>query len=105
MSPTQVTSETADRRWRFRGMAPIQWSDVDRGHGGYLLVMAPLMFGVLGFWIDGMLGWTPILTIVGVVYGLVGALVKLLMTYRAEMAEHAETRRSAGRTDPVRSAA
>ena len=71
---------------------------MDRGHGGFLLAIAPAFFGAIGWLLDGWLGWTPVLTIVGAAYGLVGALVKLMIDYRTEMAVASEARRAALRT-------
>lgn len=68
---------------------------MDRGHGGYLLVIAPALFATLGWWLDGILGWAPILTIVGGFYGFGGALYKVVTSYRTEMVTAGEARRSA----------
>ncbi|MCB1026272.1 MAG: AtpZ/AtpI family protein [Microthrixaceae bacterium] len=73
---------------------------IDRGHGGYLLVIAPALFGLLGFWLDGLLGWAPVLTIVGAAYGLAGALYKVISSYRNEMDTQATVRRAA-RPEPA----
>ncbi len=68
---------------------------MDRGHGGYLLVIAPALFATLGWWLDGILGWAPILLIVGGVYGFGGALYKVVNSYRTEMVVAGDARRSA----------
>jgi hypothetical protein len=67
---------------------------MDRGHGGYLLAIAPALFGLVGWWLDSLLGWAPVLTILGAAYGLVGALVKVIMSYRAEMELQGDARRT-----------
>ncbi len=73
-----------------------RWSEqMDRGHGGYLLVIAPALFATLGWWLDGILGWAPILMIVGGVYGLGGALYKVINSYRTEMVAAGVARSSA----------
>ncbi|MEZ5380366.1 MAG: AtpZ/AtpI family protein [Microthrixaceae bacterium] len=71
---------------------------IDRGHGGYLLAIAPALFGLVGWWLDSLLGWAPVLTILGATYGLVGALVKVIMSYRAEMALQGDARRTVRNT-------
>lgn len=76
---------------------------MDRGHGGYLLVMAPALFAGLGWWLDGLMEWTPVLMIIGGLYGLVGALYKVISSYRLEMTRHDAVRRG-GRTDAAEAA-
>ena len=94
---TQVTSNAASPKLSPSGGSsaamPRLSEQMDRGHGGYLLVAAPALFGLLGFWLDGLLGWTPVLTIVGAFYGLIGALYKVLTSYRTEMNTQADARR------------
>ncbi len=67
-------------------------SDLDKGgHGGFTLALAPPFFGGLGFLLDSGLGWTPILTIVGALYGLGGGVYKVVGDYRTKMAAQDRT--------------
>lgn len=75
--------------------------EMDRGHGGYLLVIAPALFAGLGWWLDGLIGWAPVLMIIGGLYGLSGALYKVISSYRSEMVRHDEVRRGASPATPV----
>lgn len=100
MSFLQVTSKVTPPSG-VSGPPATRWSEeLDRGHGGYLLVIAPAVFAGLGWWLDGLLGWAPILMIIGGLYGLFGALYKVISSYRAEMARH-ETARTSARRDAV----
>ncbi len=51
-------------------------------------VATPALFGFLGHLGDGWLGTRPILTIVLVVYALVGSLVRMYYWYEAGMSAH-----------------
>ena len=70
---------------------------VHRSSGSFELVLAPVLLGFLGFWIDRTLGTTPFITIVLSVVGIAGAVVKTYYEYRAGMATAAR-RREAART-------
>ena len=52
------------------------------------LVIAPLVFGLIGFALDKAFGLTPILTIVAVVVAFGGTGVKLWYGYDLEMRQH-----------------
>lgn len=54
---------------------------MNRSHGSFELVLSPFLLGLLGFWIDGRLGITPVLTIALSVLGVVGAVIKLYFGY------------------------
>jgi F0F1-type ATP synthase assembly protein I len=61
---------------------------MQRSTGSYELVFSTLILALIGFGLDRWLGTTPILTIVFAVLGLIGAVVKLVYGYQAEMQEH-----------------
>jgi hypothetical protein len=52
------------------------------------LVIAPLVFGLIGFALDRVFGLTPILTIIAVVIAFGGTGVKLWYGYDREMRAH-----------------
>ena len=59
-----------------------------RSTGSYELVLSPLILGLLGYLADRALGTTPVITVLAVVLGLVGATIKIYYGYQAEMEEH-----------------
>ncbi len=59
-----------------------------RSTGSYELVLSPVILGVLGYLADRWLGTVPVLTVLAVLVGLTGAVVKIYYGYQAEMAEH-----------------
>ena len=61
---------------------------MQRSTGSYELVFSSLILALIGFGLDHWLGTTPILTIVFAVLGLVGATIKIVYGYQAEMDEH-----------------
>lgn len=63
---------------------------LNRSYGSFELAFAPLIMALIGLWLDHRLGTTPLLVIALAVFGAVGAAVKVLYTYRYEMAAHAE---------------
>ena len=52
------------------------------------LVVAPLVFGLIGFGLDRVLRLTPVLTIIAVVVAFAGTGVKLWYGYDREMRQH-----------------
>lgn len=62
-----------------------------RGHAGYTIALAPLVFGLIGHWLDGLLGWSPWLALSLAVYALIGAIVHTMVEYRREMAAEDRT--------------
>lgn len=52
------------------------------------LVVTPLLFALLGVWIDGRLGTEPAFTVGLLVFALIGATVSAYFRYQARMAEH-----------------
>lgn len=60
----------------------------DSMNRAFELVVAPLVFGLVGFALDKAFGITPILTIITVVIGFAGTAVKLWYGYDLEMRQH-----------------
>lgn len=52
---------------------------------GYELVVSPLLLALFGYWVDGLLGWRPVLTITLAVLGLAGAIASLVIDYQGRM--------------------
>ncbi len=79
----------------------------DRGQGGdglimaFELVLTTTIFAGLGFWLDRTIGTIPLFTVVFGVFTLVYEVWKIVGTYDAEMAAHAEQRRPL-RQGPIR---
>ncbi|MGF1596445.1 MAG: AtpZ/AtpI family protein [Acidimicrobiales bacterium] len=67
--------------------------------GSYELALSAVVFGLLGWWLDGRLGITPVLMITFTLLGFVGSAVSVYYRYRAEMA------RLAAETETLRRAA
>lgn len=61
---------------------------MNRGSGGYELVISPLLLALIGYAIDRGLGTVPVFTVIFAVVALAGVCVKLYYGYRAEMDEH-----------------
>ena len=57
-----------------------------RSSGSFELALAPVLMGLLGYWIDNRLGTVPMLTIVFAMLGVAGAVIKTYYVYRADMA-------------------
>lgn len=72
----------------------------DESARGIELAVTPLVFGGLGWLVDGWLGTGPWLTLGFAAFALVGTIAKLWFTYDAEMRELESTSRWArgGRT-------
>jgi len=64
--------------------------ELNHSTGSYELVLSPLILALIGFWLDGVLGTRPWITIIAAVLGLTGAVIKLYYGYRAEMDGHEE---------------
>ena len=56
-----------------------------RGHGGWEIAAVPALFGLGGWFVDGWLGTTPIVTVVAVVLGLFGAVLNQYVRYTEKM--------------------
>jgi hypothetical protein len=57
-----------------------------RSTGSFELVLAPLLLGLLGFWVDRQVGTTPVLTVLFALAGISGAAIRLYYGYRYAMA-------------------
>lgn len=71
-------------------------AQLDRSHGSYELVVSPVILGLLGWWIDGRAGTSPLFLVVLAAVGVAGAATKLYYQYRttvsADLAGAAATR-------------
>ena len=67
-----------------------------RSSGSFELVLAPLLFGLLGLWLDRMVGTTPLFTVLLAIAGLAGVVVKVYYGYRASIEAIRRDRASAG---------
>ncbi len=45
----------------------------------------PPVFGLVGWWLEGRLGWRPVLTIMFVLYAVVGLAIRTYFAYNARM--------------------
>ena len=61
-----------------------------RSHGGFDLVLAPVIFALIGLWIDSALGTRPLFTLALLAFGAVGAALKVYYDWRRGMDEAAE---------------
>jgi len=61
-----------------------------RSHGGFDLVMAPVIFALLGLWIDSAAGTRPLFTIGLLVFAAVGAALKVYYDWKRNMDAAAE---------------
>ena len=63
-----------------------------RGNGGYELVLAALLLGFLGWWLDGVFSLRPILMVCFGVVGFIGAGVSMYYRFRSTISRlQAET--------------
>ena len=61
---------------------------MNESHGSFELVVSPVVLALIGYFIDTRVTHTtPVFTVVFAVMGVVGATIKLLIDYRAKMAE------------------
>jgi hypothetical protein len=57
---------------------------------GFEIALTPFLFGGLGWFLDRVLGWTPILTIALAVFAIIGLAVRTYYRYEEEMRVHEE---------------
>lgn len=57
---------------------------------GFELAIMPFLFGGLGWFLDRVFGWTPVLTIALTIFSIVGLAVRTYFGYEAEMRAHEE---------------
>ncbi len=75
-----------------------------RSSGGYELVLAAVLLGLFGFFLDRRLGWTPVLTVVFTICGFTGAVLSVYARYKAEihrLGEETAALRSRARVQPA----
>ena len=56
-----------------------------RSHGGFDLVLAPVIFALLGLWLDTAIGTRPLFTLLLLAFGAVGAALKVYYDWRRGM--------------------
>ena len=61
-----------------------------RSHGGFDLVLAPVIFALLGLWIDSLAGTRPIFTLALLLFGAIGAALKVYYDWKRNMDAAAE---------------
>lgn len=66
---------------------------VNQSTGGYELVLSAVVFGLIGWWLDRKLGWTPYLLVSFTILGFVGSTVSIYYRYQAQIEKlQAETK-------------
>ena len=58
-----------------------------KSHGGFDLVLAPVMMALVGLWLDSVAGTTPVLMLVLLAAGVVGAVLKVYYDWKRRMAD------------------
>lgn len=56
-----------------------------RGHGGWEMALTPVLFGFLGWMVDGWLGSGPLLTVLAALVGLGGSVANQYYRYNDRM--------------------
>jgi F0F1-type ATP synthase assembly protein I len=77
--------ERGDRRSIWQGFGDALAAAVE-------FVAVPILFGLLGLWLDGLLGTRPVLAIVLGLIGLVGVVARTYYWYVADMKREEEAR-------------
>ena len=72
-----------------------------RSSGGFDLVLAPVLLGLLGLWIDTSIGTRPLLMLGFLAFGTVGAVLKVYYDYKRGM-DLAEAEAAAIREETAR---
>ena len=73
-----------------RGWVPPIVGSLSGGFGeamaqAFEFAVVPVLFGLLGLWLDGLLGIRPVLTVVLLVIGITGVVARTLYTYKAKV--------------------
>lgn len=58
---------------------------LDRSHGSFELVLAPVLLALLGLWLDRTIDTVPVFTLVFALVGILGTFAKLYYAYRGAM--------------------
>lgn len=58
-----------------------------RGSGGWEIAAGPVVFGLIGWLIDGVIGTRPVFTVILAIVGLGGAFANVYFSYTRRMAE------------------
>ena len=66
-----------------------------RGHGGWEMALTPVLFGGLGWLVDGWFDTRPIVTVLAVLVGLGGSVANQYYQYKYRMEVATEERRKA----------
>ena len=70
-----------------------------RGHGGWEMALTPVLFGWLGWLVDGWLETRPVFMIIGVIAGLGGSVANQYYQYRYRMELATQERRRTSGVD------
>jgi len=70
---------------------------VTRSSGSFELLGGALLFGLLGWFVDGLVGTTPLFIVVGVIAGFCISTFSLMVQYKARMASESAARAEAAR--------
>ena len=85
----------ADDNTRNTGIHDAMW----RGHGGWEMAVTPLLFGWIGWVLDGWLDTRPVITVLAVAVGLGGSVANQYYQYKYRMEVAAEERRQSAGAD------
>lgn len=64
---------------------------LNRAHGSFELVLAPVIMALFGVWLDRTIDTVPVFTLLFAVVGVAGAFAKVYYQYRYQMAEAEST--------------
>lgn len=64
-----------------------------RGHGGWEMALTPVIFGSLGWLVDGWLGTRPFIMIIAAIVGLAGSVANQYYQYTFRMEQESQDRR------------
>jgi len=81
--------DVSQRRDRTHEMAR---DGVTRSSGSFELLGGSILFGLLGWFVDGLVGTTPLFIVIGVVAGFVISTVSVLLQYKNRMTTESTAR-------------